>query len=236
MIYILHGENYPNSRSFITKLQQETGADSKKEVSFDEISPEKLWEICSTFDMFGNAPFVVFEISEAGRKSVDGYIEIMSKIPNETTLIVLTDKELSKSNAFIKNSQKLKAKTAVFKGPKTSNVFNFIDRVFEGSRTGAYSEYRKLILNGDDPFYVFSMMVYGLRNVAMVKLNSPGYKKMHPFVKSKAQKQAANFTSENTVYLYGEFYRLDKDSKLGNIDPEVLVPVAIEKVLRFTGK
>ena len=230
MIYILHGEDIVSSRQFISTLQKQNKIGSKTEVEIGEITPEQIREHILGVDMFGAAKMVVLDVSKAGRMNVDGYIEVLAEVPDDVVFVILTSKSLSKSNAFIKNSSKLSAKTMVFKGVKKSNIFKFTDLVFEGRKAAAYKELRKLVLAGEDPIGIFAMLTYALRNIAYAKFNSPMVNKISPFVKSKAYKQSRFFTEAQIAGLYKKFYEMDRDVKSGAMDKEILAPLCIEIV------
>jgi len=233
MIYIIHGGNLSSSRNFILGLQKKSGVESRFEAPISEISPSRLLEVCSSFDMFGNAPFVVLDISKVGRMDMSEYVEVMKKIPCEAVLIVLSSEELSPSNAFVKNSAKLEARVMVFKEISKANVFKFVDFVYSGNRKASYSELCRLMLAGADVFYVFSMLLYGLRNLSYLKFESPSLSRVPLFVKGRLKVQAEKFSEDDIKEIYRSFYQLDKDVKNGQVQQEMLVPLAIEKVFSF---
>lgn len=232
MIYIVHGENVPTSREFLLRLQQEQNVGSKKEFNILDVSLGDLMDHVSSVDMFGSIPMIVFDVTKMGRMSVDNYINAIKEVPRELVFVVFSEKNLSKTNPFIKGSQNLDAKVMGFKKSQKANVFRFVDSILDDNRVSGYKELRKLILVGDDPIYIFSMLVYGLRNIGYDVFKSPSFEKLAPFVKLKAGKQAANFTTKEVADLYEYFYVLDRDVKFGLVSPEMLVPLAIEKVLK----
>lgn len=230
MIYIIHGENLSSLRNFILSLRKKLKAKSRVEVSISDFTPVQLSEVCGSFDMFGNAPFVVLDISKMGRMKVDGYIEVAEKIPEEATLVVLSLRELGSANTFIKNSVRLRAKVMKFAESPKANVFKFVDAVYSRKRKASYKELRNLLLSGADVFYVFSMLLYGLRTVSYSKFSSPSLERFHPFVKKKLVDQSSNFSEWGIKEIYRGFYQLDKDVKGGQVQQEMLLLLAIEKV------
>jgi DNA polymerase III delta subunit len=233
MIYILHGEDYPSSRQFITDLLKENNIEKKTELGITDTSPEEVAGILSSVDMFGSTPLLVLNTTKQGRMKVDAYIEVLANVPEETPVVIITERELKSTNAFIKNAQKLGAQIKQFKMEKRSNVFNFVDSVYYGNRKKSYQELKSLILSGDDPFYIFSMLQYGLRSIAYAKFSSAAFNRLPPFMKSKIQKQAESLTKKQVKVLYAYFYKLDRDVKIGKVDPEMLIPMAVEKVLTY---
>lgn len=235
MIYILHGSSLSSARSFIVGIHEKAETiSSKKEILIEETSPEEFQNITSSVDMFGGSPLVILDITNYGRRDLNPYVEVLEKVPYDKALvIVLSGKKLRKSNVFIKNAKKLDARVKEFEQKDDSDIFNLVDRVFEGKRKASYKELQKLILMEKNEFYIFTMLAYGLRNLAYVVFSSPEYEKMHPYVKSKVKKQSMKFTKEDIKNLYKDFYDLDLKVKTGKIDSEILVPMAIEKVLTY---
>jgi hypothetical protein len=157
--------------------------------------------------MFGTPPFIVLDISKAGRMNLEGYIDAISKLPIETTLIVMSSKDLPSANIFIKNADKLGAKIVKNEKKVSSNIFKFIDQIFNGRREVIYKELNKLIADDVDPFYLFSMILYGVR------------------------KNNKRFRNDKLKNLFKELYTIDKNVKTGNISPEVFIPYTIEKII-----
>jgi DNA polymerase III delta subunit len=232
MIFIIHGENNSKSREVILQLQKKLNRQNKKEVNITETSANQLLDLGISYDIFSEAPFIVFDITGTNQRNFDDYIEVLKKIPEETVVVIYTTKELTKANAFIKSATVLKAKIMQNQPEFTPSVFKFTDALFSKDKNNAYREYRNLTLADDDAFYIFSMVLYGLRNVAHVKFKSPSYSKMAPFIKMKAQKQAEKFTEEEIKENFTTCYRLDKDLKTGKISPQILIPYLIEKIAR----
>lgn len=232
MIFILHGNNYSKTRDNLTKVQNKLSKTEKKELLLDEITPEKLKEACSEFDLFSEPPFVILDVSGAGRKNVKAFVEAIKEISNEATLVILSNKELTKKNAFLKLSEEDKTvKVVATKTEESSSIFGFTDMVFSKRKKESYEELKKLVAEGADPFYMFSMLLYSLRNIAQYKFDSPSFEKLAPFVKNKTRAQSKNFTENEIKEIYDYFYVLDKEVKTGVYNPELLIPRAIEKVL-----
>jgi len=231
MVYIVHGEDISKSRILIQNQQKKVGAQSRIEIEISEITPEGLFEKGCSNDLFGNPPFIVLDITNASRTNMEPYLEKIIKIPESTTIIILSGKPLPKTNIFIKNAEKIKARLNLNETKPQSNLFNFVDAVFYKQREKAYLELSKLMKDRVSPYEILSMMYYGLRTVAQAKTDSPSYKKLHPFVKGKAQTQSKNFTFEQIVNIYENFRKIDMKSKLSEIDEDMLIPLVIETVL-----
>jgi DNA polymerase III delta subunit len=231
MVYIVHGDDLVKSRALILNQQKKIGCESRLEFDISEITPNELLEKSCSNDLFGNPPFIVLDITSAGRTNLDPYIKSIEKIPATTTLIILSGKTLSKSNLFIKRAQELKARTNLNELTPKSNIFNFVDAVFYRQRKKAYTELTKLLKDDVTPYEILPMLYYGLRTIASAKLDSPSYKKLHSFVKNKSSSQSRLCSKEHIISIFEKFREMDMKSKLSEIDEELLIPMAIEIVL-----
>jgi DNA polymerase III delta subunit len=231
MIYIVHGDDISKSRILIQNQQKKLNIESRVELNITDVAPEDFYEKSHSNDLFGNPPFIVLDITSAGRMNMDKYIEMLEKSPIATTVILLSGKSLPQTNAFIKNSGKLKAKINANELTPQSNIFNFVDAVFYKQREKAYSELSKLLKDQVSSFEILSMFFYGLRTVASAKFKTPSFSKLHDFVKKKSLSQASMFTEKQIVEIFEHLRVIDMKSKLSEIDEELLIPMAIEKVL-----
>jgi DNA polymerase III delta subunit len=230
MIYILHGENLSASRKTLINLQAKHQTSVKRELLLSETSIAEFSDLCNSIDMFGSGQFIVLDISGAGRSNLDPYLDVLKKAPSENIIVILSSKELSKANVFIKNAGGIKAVSLQSNVFDNANVFKFADLVFSGNREASYKEYQKLLLSEEDPFYLFSMLLYQLRNIAYAKYNSPMFNKAAPFVKGKSQKMAEKFSEIALADVYTSFYKIDKDVKLGLLPQSLYVVKAMEAV------
>lgn len=228
MIYIVHGEDTAKSRNLILNQQKKLTAKDRFELDILDSSPSDLFQKLNTKSLFGEAPFVVFNITKAGRTNVDKYVEICKGTPRDTVLIIYSEKILSTKNAFIKN---LKSKEVISELKPQGNVFKFTDTLFYKNRNSTYKQLQLLLNEEKSPFEIFSGLLYALRTLAQAKFESESLKTLKPFVKSKAITQAKNFTKEDIVNLFQQFYEMDRNSKIGELDPDMLLTSAIEKVL-----
>jgi len=231
MIYIVHGDDFSKTRIAVLNQQKKLEADSRIELEINNISPEDLFSYTRSSDLFGGRIFIVLNISKAGRTNLDPFISKLEKIPENVTLIVISDKQLSNANAFIKNASKLGAKIISNQKVPLSNTFKFADAVFYKQRDQAYRELSKLLLEDVEPLEIFSALVWNLRNISYAKLGGTDFFRGRDFIKNKANSQAKLFSKEAVAEIYWYFKNIDRDAKFGVIDFDCLVPSAVEKVL-----
>jgi len=231
MIYIVHGDDIVKSRFQIINQQKKLDSKNKTELYIQDIAPSDLLKTTFSSDLFGNPPFVVLNVTKAGRMNIKPFLEVILKTPNTANLIILAEKELPKSSAFLKITNKKGIKILVNKTTPDGNSFKFMDAVLYKRRNQSYKEYGKLMKEDASPFELFSKILFGLNAISGVVFKSPSTDKLHPFVKSKAIKQSEKYSKESLTKLYQDLYNLDKQIKTGLIDIDNLIPLTIEKVL-----
>ena len=173
MIYIVHGEDTSKSRALILNHQKKLGVATKILLDIKSATPNEVYEKSISNSLFGETPLVVLDVTEAGRGEYKSFIGAIKKIPENTTLIIFSPKSLPKTNVFIANAKDLKAKILENNVFADANIFRFTDVLYSKNRVGTYKELNKLILEEYEPFYIFSMILYGLRNIAKVLWQAP---------------------------------------------------------------
>jgi DNA polymerase III delta subunit len=233
MIYIVHGNDYSKSRKLIINQQKKLTSNIKIEKDLSEITPKGLFEAASSFDLFGNPPLVVVIIPTGRVTDFERYLKILKKVPRETTIILLAQDKLAKSNLFLKNAPDLKAKVALNQKPPMSNIFKFLDHLFMQNRKGAYQELEKLNEEETEPFFILSMILYGIRNLTHAKFVTDDFLKKSGYVKGKVIRQAENFTKDELVGLFELAYQTDKNIKTGKVQKEIALTQTVERILRI---
>lgn len=229
MIYIVHGEDNSKSRALILNQQKKLNIINKKEVLLDDIDIKELEIMLNSNSLFGEPAFFVIDITKT--KGDEKHIEILSKKPNETVVILYSEKTLTKTNIFIKNMNLLNAKVVENTIVHNENIFKFVDVLFSKNRQETYKEYEKLIKANTDDFYIMSMIYYGMRNIAKCIYNSPSFEKSSPFTKTKTIQQSKKYNEVQIKNIYANLYKLEKEMKLGQKDTNIVVTMAIENVL-----
>jgi len=239
MIYLIHGENTSASRNNLLSIQKKYSNTpdhliDKIELNPQSTTPAQLIDACMYIDMFGNPPFIAFDVSGAGRQNLSPYAEKLMKVPKETILVIYSDKELTKANPLLTGAQQNKA--TIMQSPlfKNANVFRFLDNVFALKRKQSYIELRNLLNSNEDEIYILTMLEYGLRTISYIKFESKMAGSLSPQMKARAKINSENFTQQNLMKLYEELYKIDKDAKTGEIPISILLPLTIEKIWKYS--
>ncbi|OGC45906.1 hypothetical protein A2V49_02535 [candidate division WWE3 bacterium RBG_19FT_COMBO_34_6] len=233
MIYIIHGNDYSKSREQVISLYNKTKSSQKIELKGSDIDQKTLSGAVFGVDIFGETPFLVLDISDLKNQAITEFLPILKKTPENITLIILHNKEIGKTNEFLKNAQLLKANVILNNKFIKSNVFRFVDFLFSKDRNSTYRELGFLQDESADSFYIFSMIIYGLRNVTNAKFQTSAFKEKSDFVRMRSIKQAALFSKENILNLYGILYDTDLKIKTGKIPPDIMLSYTIEKIINL---
>ncbi len=231
MIYIVHGENTVKSRALIINQQKKLGVSHKLELDISDTTPVDLFNAVHSVSLFGEAPFVLFNISQAGRSNLEEYSKSLKNAPESAVVIIFSEKPLSAANLFIKNAAGLNAKVINNSNEDNISVFAFLDTLFSKSRKKTYTELNQLLQVETEPMYLFNMIVYQLRSLALFKFAAPSADKKAPFVKAKMARLTKTFSQADIFKLYSQLYDLNKQAVIGEISMEMLVPLAVENVL-----
>jgi len=229
MIYIVHGENTAKSRAQISNQQKKLNTSSSIEFNLEDISTQELGTHLKSNSLFGDISFVVLNITNA--KGTEEHLEIL-KTKSETTIVIIySEKNIPKTSVFMKNAEDLGAKVIENTKEHPENIFKFIDTLYYKNRIETYKEYEKLIKSETDNFYLFTMILYGLRSLAKGLYKSPKFEAGTSYTKSKVTAQLKGFSEIGIKNLYENFYNIEKKMKIGKIQPEMAIFMGIENVL-----
>jgi len=210
MIYIVHGNNYASSRRLILNQQKKLATENKLELNIKDITPGKLTDMIGSFDIFGNAPFIILNITDAKSVTLEKYIATLENIPAKSTLILISAKKIRSTSKFLKGAKLCGAKILLNDVLMKSNIFKFVEALFSKKRTQTYSELSQLVKEKNDPFYILSMIYFGLRS------------------------KTSKYSHQKRMKLYEELYKIEKQVKTGGLTPNLALTFAIEKVLTST--
>ncbi|NMB70017.1 hypothetical protein GYA27_02340 [candidate division WWE3 bacterium] len=231
MIYLVHGDDIAKSRALIANQQKKLNVEKRTEVVLGETDTISIIEASKSGDLFGNSPFLVVDASKASKTVLDEFANNIENIGKNAVLIIFFNKELTKTNPVLQKVIPLDIRTSLSIKTAEGNVFKFVDALFSKNRKATYTQLQNLYKEDADTFYIFSMVVYGIRNLANVAFKSAAVFKMNPYVKTKAEAQLKNFDETTIKEIYSKLYELDKKTKTGALEPDLALTLAIEKVL-----
>jgi len=116
-------------------------------------------------------------------------------------------------------------------------IFDTIDALGDGRKETSLELFHRHLEKGDDPFYIFSMIVYQFRNLIKVDdclrngiSDEAAIAKeagLHPYVVKKSLRQLRNFPHEKLIKTYQKLAQTDILVKTGKID----IRLAMEKLI-----
>jgi DNA polymerase-3 subunit delta len=115
----------------------------------------------------------------------------------------------------------------------TYNIFNTIEEIAKGDKKKSLRLLLDHFKNGEDPFYLFAMIIYQFRNLLKVKwfLETEGNcqdiakkVRLHPFVVSKCITIGNNFQYSKLKLIYKKLSQIDYSIKKGRMD----LPLALQ--------
>jgi len=118
-----------------------------------------------------------------------------------------------------------------------NNIFQTIDAIGNRNKKEALKFLHQHLKRGDDPFYIFSMLVYQFRNLLKIADLKDNYgmseqeiaqsTKIHPFVVKKSLAQIKNFPFATLKKIYQKLSIFDVKIKTGQLD----IKLALDKFI-----
>ena len=105
------------------------------------------------------------------------------------------------------------------------NIFETTDALAKGDKIKALELIGKYLGRGENPSYLFSMILWQFRN--LIKVKSGSTLGIHPFVAKKSTFLARRFTLEELKNLYRYLLDIDLAIKTGRIEPRVALDLVV---------
>lgn len=107
-------------------------------------------------------------------------------------------------------------------------IFDLVDAIGYKNKAKALKLFNQHINEGDDEYYLLSMVVYQFRNLIKIKATKAiELLGLHPFVLKKSRQQADNFTYEELKKIYRQLMTIDFESKLGKTNVQTALELII---------
>lgn len=175
-----------------------------------------------------------FEAEKFILNKLRGLNEIEPGVARKLALIYgenlwLLDRELEKLINF-KAGEKITEKDfkKMSDGEASVKIFDLVDAIGNQNKKRAYELLDSLLKNGEDGFYILSMMVFQIRNLSLVldcrnrgifnQQEIAQKTALHPFVVQKSLGQLSLFNADKLKKIYQRAFSLDINSKSGKIN------------------
>jgi len=142
----------------------------------------------------------------------------------------LISNEIKKLVTFKKKEKEVKTEDVInlIKPKIESDIFETIDAIFQKNKKRALALVQKHLQKGDDPLYLFNMIIFQLRNIILVKGLLQNYPYNIALQKSslpiylfkKTFSQSAKFNLLQLKKIYHKLFQIDLMIKTGKITPQ----------------
>jgi DNA polymerase-3 subunit delta len=201
--------------------------------------------------------FSIFEYNELENYKIQQYIHLQIKnnnlklskeainylcqaVGNDLHKI---NQEVQKLVAYQKNNQIINEKEIINLIAPIINpsIFNLIDQIGMKSSKNALKELNNLLENGEYPLYVLTMIIYGFRNLVLIKiLWQKGFSskqivsklKIHPFVVNKNINLINKFSLSELYVIYRKLLNAEIAIKTGKKDPKFVIEMLVSFLSR----
>jgi len=221
----------------IVVLYQE-GEIKKKEELFKQLLKEKEGVMIQEFQSLTRAKFLSWikeEFEKNGVAVEEDAVWHLGEIGRDNLWRVKS--EIEKLSLYKKKIKKEDVDYMVHIGVD-AGIFQTIDAIAEKNKEKVLLSFYSHLEKKDNPFYIFSMIIYQFRNLICVKeLKERGYpyekvmskSGLHSFVFRKTYKQTEKFSFPELKKIYDELFKIDLKAKTGQIDPELALQLFIFK-------
>lgn len=210
MLKIIHGENQVASRKKLVELIEQAKKQNKEIVNInaEKIDRAKLESALLSESLFGNEKLLVIEglYSLPKSKKKDEFISLISSASIE---IILWDKKLLTKTDL----KKLPTDLENYEFKITPKMWSFLDTLSPNpkAKTSMLKLFKESV-ESDSSEFVFLMIARQIRILIQIKENQPP--KVAPFMLSKLNKQAKEFSLEKLLSLHQQLYLIDQKQKL----------------------
>lgn len=224
---IIHGEDKVSSYKRLIELSDSYKQNQIEVISYDpqDLDITTLRQELSS-GLFGTSKCFIIKnlLSTLKSKSKDKIIDLL-KQDSTQEVILYESKSVSATNlkAFPK------AKVEAFE--ISPIIFKFLDCLRPRNIRQILLGWKKLTEGGNEPEYIFAMVVRQVRLLIQAK-SGPSYLKMAPYPKKLITAQAENYTLDQLISLHTALYEIDKKIKTGAspVGMEQLLPNFFQKI------
>lgn len=217
---IIHGDDKVTSYKRLIEITDSYKQKQMEVVSYDpqDLDITTLRQEMSS-GLFGVTKCFVFKnlLSSTKSKSKEKIFELLKSDLGED-VILYEGKSVSATN--LKTFSKAKIESYEV----SPIIFKFLDCIRPRNARTMMLGWNKLIEQGNEPEYIFAMVVRQIRLLIQAK-SGPSYLKIAPYPKKLITAQAEHFSLDQLISMHQNLYEIDKRIKTG------LSPLAMEQLL-----
>lgn len=219
MITLIHGNDQLASFVAFKKILDTSDELSQTRLVGAELDLKTIKEALETPSFTGPRLVIVEDLSR--NKSSNFFKELknyLQDIPNEVNLVIYERKLLPPESPVLGLSKNIKT----FSVSGGLNVFEWADQVGRRDLKGSLMGWEKLTMSGEEPDYLFLMLVRQFRLLLLLKKGSK--LKVPEFVESKLRSQLKWWGEGDLETSFRRLLTIDRENKAGIAPLEVTVP------------
>lgn len=228
MIFLFYGPDLVASREALLKLRDNYLPGETISLS-EDLPLGELQNSLVVTPFFSREKLVLVET--ASEKSPllknDGFFTLLGSKPGSTHVAVWVGGNLNSKGTVLKNFQALRSETQFFSAGPARNVFPFLTALIRKQRSRSLGELRALRCEGNNDFYLLTMIVWQLR--ALIRYAS-GDLKPSAFQRPALEAAKGLFSSADLTQIYRDIYRADLGSKTGQKDLSLELFWLVERI------
>ncbi len=220
MLTLIHGSDTASSRKYF--LDEKQKVNDAVLLDADNVNLTDLAQLFDGGGLFGETQHLFIEqLLTKKKKNADlgDILKYLEKNAPEHTIILWEGKELEKGSLNLIKTATVKA----FKLPQS--LFQFLDSIAPGNGKLLIKLFRQTIQTSE-PEMVFFMLIRQVRILLVLCETDTSetideVKRLAPWQKSKLEKQAKQFKSEQLLTLYTQLFHIEVGQKTGTLSSPV---------------
>lgn len=227
MIRLIHGGNTLASFRALQEILGRFDELSVTRLPGGDLDIKTLRESLETPSFTGARLVVVEDLSRNRSQTTLAEVKkYLGSAPDGSELVFYERKTLPPESPILGFTKEVKS----FPEPPSVNIFEWADRVGERKLGPALSGWDRLIQAGEEPEYVFLMLVRQFRLILQLKLG--GRIKAPDFVRGKISNQAKLWSERELRQVYRRLLEIDWENKTGLAPLELNVTSLLASVCR----
>lgn len=219
MITVIHGSDTMSSFAALKKILNSSDELSLTRLVGSDLKPEILKEALETPSFTGTRTVVVEDLSRNRSNTlVTSLKKYLADLPEKSQLVIYERRLLPPESPILSLSKNVKN----FSTHGGTNVFEWADQVGKRDLSGSLAGWEKLVLSGEEPDYLFLMLVRQFRLLLLLKKGERP--KVPEFVQAKLRGQLKFWGGGDLEVIYRKLLLIDRENKTGATPLEVSVP------------
>jgi len=223
MLYLLHGQNFKESRkklhSLIEGLLSREPNASEFRVDNDNFSPNLLEEMISSQTLFAGRYIVVMDKVLDGKENQEIILKKLKEISKSENIFIFIEEKLNKTiiSRFEKWAEKVQNFSSLeVKNQEKFKIFSLTDALGRGDKRNLWVLYQKALGEGIPAEEIHGIISWQIKNILMIKDDkNPKDLGLNPFVLRKTLTFAEKFEKAKLIKLSESLVEIPHNSRRG---------------------